>query len=98
MRRRHPWWALLAATALVMASLLAPLEGAAYRVGDRPDPTDRGDPDVPNDGPARTPKEIASHPAAFRAILVIQPVPGLVLQIPLRVFPSSSPLRFWDLK
>jgi hypothetical protein len=93
MRRRHPWWALLATTALVLASLLAPLEGAAYRIGEGPDPTDRGDPDVPNDGPAQEPKAIASKPAAYQTILVIQPAPGMVLRIPLRVPASSSAMR-----
>jgi hypothetical protein len=95
MRRRHPWWALLATTALVLASLLAPMEGAAYRIPEATgEPVERGDPDVPNDGPAQKPNEIASHSPAYQTILVLQPAPGMVLRIPLRIIPLSSVFRF----
>src|SRR5437016_2867312 len=81
MRRRRPWWAVLAASALVMASLLAPMEGAAYRITGDVDPVDRGDPEVPNDGPAPKPTDTLGLYRSIRTLFVIQVAPGVVIQI-----------------
>ena len=59
MRSRRPWWAVLTAATLVLASLLAPMEGAAYRiVGLEPGGADRGEPDNPGEnGPQANAKK-----------------------------------------
>lgn len=79
MRRRYPWWALLATTALVMASSLAPMEGAAYRIPEgHPDAVNRGDPD----NPAGTKSQPASRESSRGVIAVaLQPLPGVVIHI-----------------
>ena len=79
MRRRHPWWAMLAATALVVASLLAPMEGAAKRVAPGGDPVDRGDPDNPSEGKSQ-PDVVQGNPSTF-LVTVLQPMPGVFIQI-----------------
>jgi hypothetical protein len=76
MRRRHPWWALLAATALVVASLLAPMEGAAYRMDDPGNPVNRGDPDNPGDQP----QPGLANKAPAQLVVMVSPFPGLVLR------------------
>jgi len=87
MGRRRPWWALLAATALVMASILAPMEGSAYGINEASDPVDRGlsgDPDSPDDGPARVPPAEATRPE-FRFVIVLEAFPGVHVELMVRV-------------
>jgi hypothetical protein len=87
MRRRRPWWALLAAATLMVASLLAPMDGAAYRVMGGEDPVGRGaaggDPDDPDAAPATVQGKPQAFPAQY--VLVVQAGPGFVLRISLRI-------------
>lgn len=88
MRSRRPWWALLTAATLVLASMLAPTEGAAYRVvGLEPGGAAKGDPDDPSDAPMTLSKS-ASGRSAIQFLLVIQPLPGIVFTVPVRALPS----------
>ena len=84
MRRRHPWWALLTATALMMASLLAPMEGAAKEFLHPVEPVDRGDPDNPGSGKAGQVSR-AEPRTEIAFVLALPLVPGgvLVVRVPL---------------
>ena len=93
MRRRHPWWALLATTALVLASLLAPMEGAAYRIAEGTGSAERGDPDNPS-GTRSQP--VNPKPNTTNAVaMTLQPLPGLIVRInvPTRLVPLMNSYR-----
>lgn len=79
MRSRRPWWAVLTAATLVLASLLAPMEGAAYRiVGLEPGGVDRGEPDNPGED---SPQPALARPSSSTSIvLLVQPLPGFLIQ------------------
>ena len=88
MRSRRRWWAVLTAATLVLASMLAPMEGAAYRVeGQEPGGATKGDPDDPSDAPKSLSKSASDRPA-IQFLLVIQPLPGIVFTVPIRTLPS----------
>ena len=87
MRSRRPWWAVLTATTQVLASMLAPMEGAAYRVdGLEPGGVQKGDPDDPVPSKPALRSQTAAEPASI--ILLLEPIPGLTLrvQVPARLF------------
>ena len=80
MRSRRPWWALLTAATLVLASLLAPMEGAAYRiVGLEPGGPQRGDPDEPVPSKPELRSETPVRPASI--ILLLAPIPGVTIRV-----------------
>ena len=84
MRSRRPWWAVLTATTLVLASLLAPMEGAAYRiVGLEPGGVQKGDPDNPSSGKAPS-DNVTTSPKSVPLIVTVSMFQGqlLILQIP----------------
>lgn len=86
LRRTRPWWALLTTIALVSASLLAPRDGAAYRIVGNADPVDRnklGDPDDPDDAPQLGRSQTAKP--VPQIVLVLHIAPGVTLTIPIRV-------------
>ena len=96
MRRRRPWWAVLTASALVMASLLAPMEGAAYRIenpGTEPPPVDRGDPDNPGSGRSEDNSK-TQFVGTVSTVFYWHLVPGVIITVrmnlPASVFPRSS--------
>ncbi len=79
MRRVRPWWAALIAATVVMASLMAPTEGAAYRIVQPQDPVDRnGDPDDPGQA---APQPGGKPNSEFTAVVAIQPIPGVILRL-----------------
>ena len=84
LRRRRPWWTMFAAATLVMATLLAPIEGAAYRITNGGDPVDRGDPDDPSGGPAKNSRPELGK-AQMVTLVVIQPIPGVFVRVPIPV-------------
>jgi hypothetical protein len=86
MRRMRPWWALLTTIALVAASLMAPMEGAAYRVVTPVDPIDRaglGEPDNPGSG-RNTEDPGSKSRTSLGSMLVVQPLPGVILTVRLQ--------------
>ena len=96
MRRTRPWWALLTTIVLVSASLLAPREGAAYKIVGSVDPVDRagrGDPDNPTE---QRPQLGKGQQLSLGVIVVaIQPLPGmqLTLRLPIRVAAMIGKIR-----
>jgi len=88
MGRRRRWWALLAAMALVFATMLTPMEGAAYRIPDGQGPpgdqNGSGDPDVPDDGPIKPPME-SPEAGQYEQLIIIDVFPGVRLQFTLRI-------------
>lgn len=93
MRRRHPWWALPAATALVLASLLAPMEGAAYRIAEGTgEPAERGDPDNPSAG-RNVPAVGHVQKPQPAVIVIVQIVPGVVITMRM---PNGTGLLVWN--
>jgi len=85
MRRIRSWWALLAMTTMVLASLAVPLKGAAYSIPDRPAPVEGGDPDQPNDGPIRGKNQSTPEPVVVSRVIIIQPLPGVCIPLSIRV-------------
>ena len=88
MRSRRPWWAVLTAATLVLASLLAPMEGAAYRiVGLEPGGPQKGDPDEPVPSKPTLRAQNTGGPASI--VYFLAPIPGVMLriQVPSRLTP-----------
>ena len=79
MRLRRPWWVVLAAMTLVLASILAPMEAAAYVIDEVVNPVAKGDPDMPGEDRA-DPKTLkpGDH---IQIVFFVQPIPGVVIQI-----------------
>ena len=91
MRSRRPWWALLTAATLVLASMLAPTEGAAYRVvGLEPGGAAKGDPD--DTTPSKP--QLSSQGAIIQGtvMVLLEPIPGVSLRVwvPARLFSPSK--------
>ena len=93
MRLRRPWWVVLAAMTLVLASILAPMEAAAYVIDEVADPVAKGDPD--DTGPSKVEPAPRVSPASGRVFVFIQPIPGVLLriQIPTRTLRLSRFIR-----
>ncbi len=85
LRRRRPWWAMLAAATLVTATLLAPIEGAAYRITRGGDPVDRGDPDNPGGTRTKPPEALRIGIADLGTTFVLQLLPGVTVRIEIPV-------------
>ncbi len=84
MRRIRSWWALLAMTTMVLASLMVPLRGAAYPIPDQPGPIEGGDPDNPSSGIGVLPAKPQPYPAMVTAY-ISYPILGttIVLRVPI---------------
>ena len=80
MRLRRPWWVVLAAMTLVLASLLAPMEAAAYVIDEVADPVAKGDPDNPASGRNEPNSSIAS-PVPTRISVSVAVSPGVLLTV-----------------
>ncbi len=92
MRRIRSWWALLAMTTMVLASLMVPLRGAAYSIPDRPGPVEGGEPDEPNDGPVLGKNQPVAHDPVLRVVVVTLPLPGVLVPLSIRIPLAPS---FW---
>ena len=94
MRSRRPWWALLTAATLVLASMLAPTEGAAYRVvGLEPGGAEKGEPDNPGENVPQPSTTISARRTSIAVFVV--PISGLVFQIrvPAHLFARLASIR-----
>ncbi len=90
MRRIRSWWALLAMTTMVLASLMVPLQGAAYPIPDGPGPVEGGEPDEPNDGPVLGKNQPVPDGSILLRVIIIQPLPGVLVPLSIRIpFPAS---------
>ena len=89
MRLRRPWWVVLAAMTLVLASILAPMEAAAYVIDEVADPVAKGDPDIPASGRSEPTSRI-SRPSPSSTTIAVAVFPGILLTFRINLPPFAS--------